>query len=97
MAALRLCGPTEVVDLAVLHMQVGGVELWKELNEQLKTGRLGTGLGAMKAGVAAGAAAGSKSGGLEEGVPELGSGFGSGPDAATKLALQSGMGFDIRR
>ena len=57
MAALRLCGPTEVVDLAVLHMQVGGVELWKELNEQLKTGRLGTGLGAMKAGVAAGAAA----------------------------------------
>ena len=97
MAALRLCGPTEVADLAILHMQVGGVELWKELNEQLKTGRLGTGLGAMKAGVAAGAAAGSKSGGLEEGVPELGSGFGSGPDAATKLALQSGMGFDIRR
>lgn len=96
MAALRPCGPTEVVDLAVLHMQVGGVELWKELNEQLKTGRLGTGLGAMKAGVAAGAAAGSKSG-PEEGVPELGSGFGSGPDAATKLALQSGMGFDIRR
>jgi hypothetical protein len=76
---------------------VGGVELWKELNEQLKTGRLGSGLGAMKAGVAAGAATGSKSG-PGKGIPELGSGFGSGPDAATKLALQSGMGFDsVRR
>ena len=96
---LRSCNPAEAADLADLHMhmQVGGVELWKELNEQLKIGRLGSGLGAMKAGVAAGAATGSKSG-PGKGIPELGSGFGSGPDAATKLALQSGMGFDsVRR
>ena len=87
------------LDLAPLLVQVGGVQLWKELNEQLKSGRLGagTGSGPVHSAAAAAAAAAGPEAGVGSGLTELGSGFGSGPDAATKLALQSGIGFDIRR